>query len=243
MRGDNPSYRPVVAAIAAGVLVLAFGLTYHTLAARLAAPVSIVPMAPEALAQLPMQIGDWIGEDVPMDEAIVRATGTDAHINRRYSRKNGLESISLFVGCSVSIFDRAIHRPEICYMRAGWTLLDRDTVELTLSDGARLPCSVFQFQRGDLQIERATVLHYYIVDGQCSDDISLLQSKLWRLGGTADYLARVLIVAPNESATADSAVRLVSSFAVDSAASIAQLLDDLQKSRAPSESSKPHDGK
>lgn len=232
MKSEKLDRRPVVAAIVASLIVLAFGLTYHTLAGRLAAPAPTIPIVHDALEQLPMGIADWIGEDIPMDEAIVRATGTDAHINRRYSRGSGLEFVSLFVGCSVSAFDRAIHRPEICYMRAGWTLMDRRSMELSLDGGIKLPYSMFQFYHGDLNREEAMVIHYYIVNGQCYEDVSLLQAKLWRLGATANYIARVLIVAPVRTSTAETAKRLVSSFAVDSASSIAELFERIRKDQS-----------
>jgi len=57
MIGDNPNRRPVVAAIAATFLGACFGLTYHALAARLGAPVSSIPVPPDALERFPMQIG------------------------------------------------------------------------------------------------------------------------------------------------------------------------------------------
>ena len=66
------------AAVAAGCLMLVFGLAYRVVAAKLDGPVGTTPISQEALARFPMQLGDWVGEDVPMDEAIARATDTDA---------------------------------------------------------------------------------------------------------------------------------------------------------------------
>ena len=164
-----------------------------------------------------------------MDEAIVRATGTDAHINRFYSRKNGLESVSLFLGCSVSVFENAIHRPEICYTRSGWTLMNRRSMELLLDEGIELPYSMFQFYRGDLKRQESMVLHYYIVNGQCYEEVTPLQAKLFRLGGSADYIARVMIVAPIEISTTEKAKRLVTSFAIDSAPLIVDFFMNIRK--------------
>ncbi len=219
--------KPVVAALVASLLVFAYGLTYHALAAKLGAPVLATPIASDALKRFPMQFADWGGDDIPMDEEIARATDTDVHISRRYSRNNGLESVTAFVGCNGGAYERVIHRPEICYARAGWTLRGRRTVELSLPDGTKLPCSIFQFSRGELNIERVTALHYYIVDGRPCGDLSLLQSKLWRLGGAVNYLGRVLIASPNEFGADDSSTERVCAFAIDSAASIAQLFQEL----------------
>jgi len=177
-----------------------------------------------------MQIGSWAGQDVPLDEAIVRATGTDAHISRRYSRRNGLESVSLYVACGVNARNLMVHRPEICYIGAGWTLMNRRSVELPLNDGTRLPCSVLDFSHGVLNTNQVTVLYYFIVDGQCCGDVSLLQSRAWRGSGTVRYVAQVQIVASAKSnLTADSAERIVSDFAAESASSISRLFEDAEE--------------
>ena len=222
-------------------LLAAYGLTYHALAARLGTPTSAASIAPEALVRFPLQMGEWTGEDLPMDEALVRATGTDAHIHRRYARRDGLESVSVFIGCGVGAHERVLHRPEVCFARAGWTPLGQTTRELPLSDGTRLPCSIFQFQRGELRPEKATVLHYYVVDGQRCDNLTPLQSKLGRLGAGANYIARVLITAPGNLST-DGATKTVSSFAVDSALPLARLFDDLQSSGAAKKNPDPCPG-
>jgi EpsI family protein len=232
-KNDKPNQRPViVAAVVAGFLMLISSAAYHVLAARLAAPVNTTSLAPAALEKLPMQIGDWTGQNVPLEEAIVRATDTEAYINRRYLRHNALEYISLYVAYGVRARDLMPHRPEVCYTGAGWTLVDRRSMELPLSDGMKLPCSVFQFSRGTLNTKKVAVLDYYIVDGQYCRDVSLLRSKAWRGSGTVGYVAQVQIVASiTANLTADSAERLVRAFAVESASSVSRLFESAEESR------------
>ena len=241
-KNDRPNrQKVVVAAAAAGFLILAYGAAYRVLAARLAAPVNTTPIPAAALERFPMQIGGWMGREVPMDEAIVRATDTDAQINRRYSRHNGLESVSFYVACGVRARDLMTHRPEVCYTGNGWTLIDRRSMELPLSDGMKLPCSVFQFSRGALNTKKVVVLDYYIVDGQYCRDVSLLRSKAWRGSGTVDYVAQVQIVTSITAAlTADSAERIVSDFAVESALPIAWLFENTETNQS-SDKSNIHD--
>lgn len=241
MTSDNTNRRMVVvAAIAASFLVLIFGLTHRALVARLVVFENKTPIDPAALERLPLQIGDWTGQDVPVDEAIVDATGTDAHISRRYSRSSGLESVSLYVVCGVNAL---VHRPEVCYIAAGLTLTDRHSMELPLNDGTKLPCSVFQFSRGGLDPSKVTLLGYFIVDGQYCGYVSPLRSKAWRGSGTVDYVAQVQIVPSTETLTADSATSLVSAFAVDSALSIARLFEGPEKDRNSCEFHEPIKGK
>jgi len=233
MNIENQNPRPVIfAVITASLLMLVFGLGYRVLAARLEAPLNTTPISPAALQRLPLQIGDWMGREVPLDEAIVRATDTDAHINRSYSRNNGLEFISLYIATGVKARDLMPHRPEVCYTGAGWTLMVKRSMELPLSDGTELPCNVMQFSRGALNTEKVMVLDYYIVDGQYCSDVSLLRSKAWRGSGTVRYVAQVQIATSIQSnQTTDSATRPVSTFAVESASLISQLFEDIKENQ------------
>jgi hypothetical protein len=167
-----------------------------------------------------------LGQEVPLDEAIVRATDTDAHINRRYSRHNGSESILLYVACGVKARDLMPHRPEVCYTGAGWTLIDKRSMELPLSDGMELPCMALQFSRGTLNTKKTILLNYYIVDGQYCRDVSLLRFKAWRGSGTVRYVAQIQIVASTTAnLNAASAERIVCAFAAESASLISELFE------------------
>lgn len=236
MESKESNRRPViVAAVAASVLMLVFGLAYRVLAARLEAPVNTTPISPDALGRLPLQIGDWTGVDVPMDEKLVQATDTDAHLNRRYTRRGGLDTVSFYVASGVKARDLMPHRPEVCYTGAGWTLVDRRSVELPLNAAVKLPCNVLQFSRGALNTEKIVVLDYYLVDGQYCADVSLLRSKAWRGSGTVRYVAQVQIVAPiAATASAEVAIRAVSDFAVASATWTAELFDNLPMNQGTS---------
>jgi len=240
-KNENPNQRAViVAAAAASLLILISGISYRVLAARLEAPGHAAPISPAALKRFPLQIGGWTGQEVPLDEAIVRATDTDAHLNRRYSRHGGLESISLYVASGVRARDLMPHRPEVCYTGAGWTLMDRRSMELPLSDGTKLPVNVFEFSRGTLNKKKIVVLDYYIVDGQYCRDVSLLRSKAWRGSGTVRYVAQVQIAAPAAANQAtDSAARIICAFALESVRPISQLFEDVAAS-GPSDKNDSH---
>jgi hypothetical protein len=179
-----------------------------------------------------MQITDWVGRDVPLDDDVVRRTATDAHINRRYTRRNGSSSVSLYVACGVNTGELLAHRPEICYPPSGWMPMDRSDVELPLYDGIQLPCTILQFSRAGLDMERVTVLHYFIVKGQpCREVPLLLESRIRRAFSVLDCVAQVQIVASaRETLTNQEATRLVRAFAVDSAWEITRLFGQVEKS-------------
>jgi len=208
--------------------MLLFGVAYRVLAARLAAPVT-ARIDPAALEQFPFQVGDWTGEDVILEEAIIRQTDTDARINRRYRRPQGADVVSFYVAAGVRARDLSPHRPEVCYTGAGWTLVGRQSLDLPLPEGTTLPCNVLQFARGALQGQKIVVLDYYLVDGQYCRDVSLLRSKAWRGAGAVRYVAQVQIMtAVPDAPAATSSTRLVSTFATESAAWVARLFETSQ---------------
>jgi len=177
-----------------------------------------------------MQIGDWMGREVPLDEAIRRKTNADAYTNRNYSRSNGLGSVGLYIACGVRARDLVAHRPEVCYISAGWTLVETHQLQLERKDGIKLPCSIFNFSRGGLDKTRISVLHYFIVDGCYCGDVSAAMIKTGRRFGMADYVAQVQITS-SSNLPDDVSEQITSGFAVDSALDIARLFDDFNKNR------------
>jgi len=169
-----------------------------------------------------------------MDEDIVAATDTDAHLSRRYSRHSASESVWLYIASGVNARDLMPHRPEVCYTGQGWTLIDQQFVELPLSGKTKLPCNCFRFSRGVLNTRKVVVLDYYIVDGEYCHDVSLLRSKAWRGSGTVRYVAQVQIVASvTAGLTAESATAIVQAFAAESAPPISGLLESAEETWSP----------
>ena len=205
-------------------LLIVSGVGYRVLARRLGATDGGRPLPPGALQRLPMKIGDWVGQDVKLDERIVEATDTDAHVNRRYLRSNGSEGVSLYIAYGARARDLMPHRPEVCYPGNGWTLKDTRHVDLPLADGTKLQCRILKFSRAGLSTENVTVLSYYLVDGEYSPDVSLLRSKSWTGQSGIGYMAQVQVTCPGGGRLSpESSIRSVSAFAADSARAIHDL--------------------
>ncbi len=222
----------VFAAGVASVLMVAFGLGYRAVAARVESPVDATPVAQEALDRLPLQIGAWAGQDTPLDEAVIKATDTDAHINRQYVSSGGLGAVSLWIASGVRARDLMPHRPEVCYTGSGFTLVARQSPDLPLADGGVLPCNAMQFSRGTLAGNRVLVLYYYLVDGQYCRDVAEWRYKvIWTPIG---YIAQVqVITAISDTTPAEVAMRQAAAFATESAPLIAALFQDEQAEADP----------
>lgn len=238
MKSKNIISSPKAAALAASFVMLIFNATYYTIAARLEMPLNSSPIPPDSLNSFPMQIADWTGKEIPMDKDIISVLDNEAYINRLYSRQGSTDSVILFFSCGFSSYNKIIHRPEICYPAAGWKLINEHPMQLKDSYENKLPCTIFEFSKHNVETQQTSVLHYYIVDGQPLSDIQILRPRLWRLFNRIDYVARVLITTSENPLIADSGQKVVSDFAVLSAPFIASLLDEIEKARKPDSSIK-----
>ena len=166
------------AAIVAVLFLLLSDRGYRYAAARYAQVGRSVPLPAGTLAQLPMRIGDWTGQEVPLDADVIRGTDTDDRVNRLYRR--GTDDVSFYVAYGVRIRDLAPHRPEVCYVGSGWVLEHHRELNLQTTDGAVLPVQIQRFSRGELDKQHVTVLNYYIVNGIYSADVSGLRREAMR---------------------------------------------------------------
>ena len=218
--------RSVVAAGVAAALMIACGIGYRLVAAHLARPLTSTPLPPGTLAKFPLDLPGWAGRDVPMDQAVIRATDTDDLLNRSYTSRAGAESVGFYVAYGVRARDLMPHRPEVCYPGAGWTLDSTETRELPLPDQAKLNCRLYRFSKGGgLFDHRILVLNYYIIDGQYAPDVTMLRSKAWRGQDGVNYTVQVQVTC-SESAYGGSSVatETVRTFAADSAVELSKLL-------------------
>jgi EpsI family protein len=222
----------IVAATVAGLVMCVSGVIYRVVAA----PVYKVPLDPNALQGFPLQIGAWTGQDYPIDPEIREALDADSFVQRRYSRRNGQESVSLYLPCGTNASELFQHIPENCYVGAGWTLVDRRPVELALDGGSKLPCSIVQFARGGLDLHQLVLLHFLTADGEYFTTFSAIaRAKGWRRFAAIHYAAQVQIIASADNVTLDAATRLVSDFACDAAPFIRRFLVNLATARTSEE--------
>ncbi|UCG17295.1 MAG: exosortase-associated EpsI family protein [Phycisphaerales bacterium] len=225
---DKPGY--VTAALVAAALLLGSGIGYRAVASRLSDFIGIAPLPQGTLAQLPLRIGEWVGQDVPVDERILKIADVDDYVNRIYERRGEKATASLFlafrrrdVAYGVPVRALMPHHPKVCYPATGWTFEESQQMALEEADGSMLPVEVLRFRRGELEVERVAVACYYIVEGRTGPSVAALRPRGWRPKGDLRYVAQIQI-ACNEGLLGTSAEEQVRAFAVDSAPAIRSLI-------------------
>ncbi|MDI6451824.1 exosortase-associated EpsI family protein [Anaerobaca lacustris] len=237
MVSNSPNHKPVViAAIIAGCVMLGVGMAYRVLAGDVWTAGDTIAVDPAVLERLPMRIGDWEGQNVAMDERVMQATGGDTHITRQYLRKNDGGSVSLYIVAGTNGDAVMDHNPEVCYVRGGWVLTGRCPEDLQLNDGTVLPVICYHFQRDGLAGNRIVVLHYCYAMEQYFSRVVEVFSDRWRGLQRIGFAAQVQIIASSQTLTDDAAIRLVTDFAVDSSAVIAELLARIEDERTSHQS-------
>jgi len=203
--------------LAAVIVLLAGGVGYRLLAGYLGSYTGSLPLPPGALQKIPLRIGDWQGRDTPIPDDLIPYIDAQSLLSRQYTRSGGAESANLFIAYGIRVRDFMVHRPEVCYRGAGYSLRERRPLALALPDGTGAQGEIMVFSRGSLGAERLnTVAVYYIADGQIRPDVSLAR---WQLPWDSDrtrYIAKVQITCNHTPAEAPRARRTVEAFVQES---------------------------
>ena len=145
---SRPPARWVPRLAAACLLVLASGFVRQIQVDRVRKYMDEGRVAPFKLAAVPMQLGSWTGKGVELDPAIVKGTGSNDLITRRYTDSQTGVSLDVIVlyGPTTDIF---IHSPELCYPKAGYVIA-RDPLDRTIATAAGdVPFRAIVYTKGD----------------------------------------------------------------------------------------------
>lgn len=88
----------------------------------------------ERFAQVPLNIGSWEGEDLPVDEVVRETAGAVKYVSRKYTNATTGKHVVLWliVGHSRDIMR---HTPDICYPSAGFRRIGSSLLQDIVTDG------------------------------------------------------------------------------------------------------------
>jgi EpsI family protein len=150
----------------------------------------ILPSHP--LSSIPMQFGDWHGNDEHMQEGAVEMLGVSDWILRTY-RNPSQPPIAVYVGFHSSQRTGAsIHSPKNCLPGAGWQPVENRTIELRGPNGTMVPANLYVIQKGN---SKQVVIYWYqahgrIIASEYSGKMYLVLDAI-RLNRTDAAIARV----------------------------------------------------
>ena len=149
LTASRPSSRAWLARVGlALMLLIGSGGVRWWQAQRVDAALAAGRESPFPLDSLPKTLGNWVGSPAELDPRIVEATGSTDLIQRHFvDQRTGvaIDAILLY-GPTTDIF---IHKPELCYLKAGFTGVGDAPIRSISFPGGKAPFCSLIFTKGD----------------------------------------------------------------------------------------------
>jgi len=110
------------------------------------------PTLKKPLTSVPIDLGDWVGEDLKPDPDVLRESQADDYLNRQYeSRSRPGVHFRLWVNYS-KLGNNLRHSPEICLPSGGWTKVESECAVIPIErpGGTPLPITRLGYAQGEL---------------------------------------------------------------------------------------------
>ncbi len=136
---------------------------------------TVRPPLRRSLASIPLEIGDWVGKDEPVDAEIVARAQTTEYFNRAYeSRKQPGLRLRLWINYSL-LGTNLRHTPTICLPSGGWTQIESLTrvIAVPLSADRSIQVTRLGYQRGEL-VEHIGFWYYIFGEGKLENYVRQL---------------------------------------------------------------------
>lgn len=113
--------------------------------------------------RIPMQIGDWMGEDSPVPAQARDLLKPNVLISRRYVAPDG-ESAMLLIVQSADARDMGGHYPPVCYPNAGWAKLAEPRDSEVEVAGAAIPITEYTYGVGGVTgVRERRILDFFVL--------------------------------------------------------------------------------
>ena len=183
--------------LAAVATLLISGAMYRGELVRLHPSGTVSALPSVQLSALPLEIGSWVAEDTALQEEVVRTAGVDDSLSRLYVNKSRHQWANIYAAFSMRPATMVGHRPEVCYVSAGWVLEGTEEGRFRSVSGRELPCRLHAFRKMRPHDERVVVLNYYVLNGDVVCAEETFSGVEWRgpnrSEGCVYYVAQIQI--------------------------------------------------
>jgi len=100
-----------------------------------------------AIEAIPLEIGSWVGTDVPVPPAALAMLRPNALVSRRYVNRRAGQHVDLLVEQCRDARDMAGHYPPVCYPSNGWTPQRETPMQWTTADGHTIYGTEYEFSQ------------------------------------------------------------------------------------------------
>jgi EpsI family protein len=200
MRG-NMAIRIFIAAAIIGFTYLGMYLVHAGI------QVTDSELPPWKVQDLPMQLGDWKGENAKLDEKIFKATGAHSLVNRIYTDEAG-NVMSLHFAVFTDPNEGIWHNPVSCYVSAGWVRQENEKVFLPGTSDDKSKVSLSIWTKGG---ETAVIAYWFQLGEHRLYSRGDLGTVRWQMRGQKTWPAmlKILIHTPDGNNTEEAKAQLL----------------------------------
>jgi Protein of unknown function (DUF3485) len=123
------------------------------------------PPLRQSLTMIPLELGEWVGNDAPVAADIIERAQTSEYLNRVYeNRKHPGLQLTVWINYS-RMGNNLRHTPDICLPSGGWTKIESQTnvLELVRAGGKALQITRLGYGRAELVLQ---VGFWYYIFGE-----------------------------------------------------------------------------
>ncbi len=114
------------------------------------------------LATVPLSLGDWVGEDVPVDPHILSESQADDWLNRSYENQaHPGWKLMLWINYSKNGLNLR-HSPEICLPSGGWIKTESQSKVFEVPQPSRAPLHLTRLVYAQGEVSQSIGFWYYI---------------------------------------------------------------------------------
>lgn len=116
------------------------------------------------LASFPLELKNWVGNDVPIPNEILKTLGTGEFLQRTYQdRTSNGPYVDLYVAYLESQQKLIHHLPQDCLEGSGWSPVEVGTTTLAFPGDTPFPANRYLIAKGD---DRQLVVFWYSARGR-----------------------------------------------------------------------------
>ena len=130
--------------------------------------------AVEESIDFPMELGDWVGEEIPVSTRTMEILETPLVVLRKFTNPEG--EVVYFSGVFASRSRKAIHPPEVC-LTGGGVAAQKDVIDLEIS-GKNYPTNKLVILPGKTRRPKEVIFYWYRVGDSLFSNFYAQQSQM-----------------------------------------------------------------
>jgi EpsI family protein len=179
-----------------GIVLVAYGISYGL---KVATEPPEVEEPDWTVRELPLQLGNWHGEDFEMDPKLAVATGAKTIVNRMYRDGSG-RAVSLHTAMFLNPAEGIYHNPLNCYAANGWQKIGEKLEDVQVSEDLTIPVRLTTWEKEN---EKILVVYWFQLGRHVLYERFDLGTIRWSMRGKETW--PVLLKAMVQINTADGA--------------------------------------